>query len=94
MAGGFVGLAGTVIGGAIGLLLALNAATIRAIFGGLQAAGVGGDTFGFFARLPAIVNAGEVIWVLAIAIIVSLAAASYVAFRAAALEPADVLRYE
>jgi lipoprotein-releasing system permease protein len=94
MAGGFVGLAGTAIGGAIGLLLALNAATIRAIFGGLQAAGVGGDTFRFFARLPAIVNAGEVIWVLAIAIIVSLAAASYVAFRAAALEPADVLRYE
>jgi lipoprotein-releasing system permease protein len=94
MAGGFVGLTGTAIGGAIGLMLALNAATIRAIFGGLQAAGVGGDTFGFFARLPAIVNAGEVIWVLAIAIIVSLAAASYVAFRAAALEPADVLRYE
>jgi ABC-type lipoprotein release transport system permease subunit len=33
-------------------------------------------------------------WVLLIAIVVSLAAAAYVAFRAAALEPADVLRYE
>lgn len=94
MAGGFVGLAGTAIGAAIGLLLALNASTVRAIFGGLQSMGIGGDTFGFFARLPAIVNAGEVMWVLLIAIAVSLAAASYVAFRAAALEPAEVLRYE
>jgi ABC-type lipoprotein release transport system permease subunit len=33
-------------------------------------------------------------WVLLIAIVLSLAAAAYVAFRAAALEPADVLRYE
>ena len=94
MAGGFVGLAGTAIGAGIGLLLALNAASIRAIFGGLQAAGIGGDTFGFFARLPAIVSFSEVMSVLLIAIVLSLAAAAYVAFRAAALEPADVLRYE
>ncbi len=94
MAGGFVGLAGTAIGGAIGLLLALNAATVRAIFGGLQSIGIGGDTFAFFARLPAIVSAGEVAWVLIIAVVLSLAAAAYVAFRAAALEPAEVLRYE
>jgi len=94
MAGGFVGLAGTAIGAAIGLLLALNAATIRAMFGALQNAGIGGDTFAFFARLPAIVTASEVFWVLFIAIVVSLAAAAYVAFRAAALEPAEVLRYE
>jgi lipoprotein-releasing system permease protein len=94
MAGGFVGLAGTAIGATIGLLLALNASTIRAIFGGLQAAGIGGDTFGFFARLPAIVDGSEVMWVLVIAVVLSLAAAAYVAFRAAALEPAEVLRYE
>lgn len=94
MAGGFVGLAGTAIGAAIGLLLALNAGAIRAVFGGLQSIGIGGDTFGFFARLPAIVSVGEVIWVLLIAVALSLAAAAYVAFRAAALEPADVLRYE
>jgi len=94
MAGGFVGLAGTGIGAAIGLLLTLNAASIRSLFAGLQAAGIGGDTFGFFARLPAIVSASEVLWVLLIAIVLSLAAAAYVAVRAAALEPADVLRYE
>src|SRR5690606_30218700 len=50
MAGGFVGLAGTAIGAAIGLLLTLNAASIRSLFAGLQTAGIGGDTFGFFAR--------------------------------------------
>lgn len=94
MAGGFVGLAGTGIGAAIGLLLTLNAGSIRSLFAGLQAAGIGGDTFGFFARLPAIVSASEVLWVLLIAIALSLAAAAYVAVRAAALEPADVLRYE
>ena len=94
MAGGFVGLAGTAIGAGIGLLLALNAATIRAVFGGLQAAGIGGETFGFFARLPAVVSAGEVFWVLLIAVALSLSGAAYGAFRAAALEPADVLRYE
>lgn len=94
MAGGFVGLAGTAIGATIGLLLTLNAASIRSLFAGLQAAGIGGDTFGFFARLPAIVSASEVLWVVMIAIVVSLAAAAYVALRAAALEPADVLRYE
>ncbi len=94
MAGGFVGLAGTAIGAVIGLLLALNAGSIRSLFAGLQAAGIGGDTFGFFARLPAIVSASEVFWVVTIAVVVSLAAAAYVALRAAALEPADVLRYE
>ncbi|MGE0154375.1 MAG: lipoprotein-releasing ABC transporter permease subunit [Reyranellaceae bacterium] len=94
MAGGFVGLAGTAIGAAVGLLLALNASSIRSVFRALQEAGIGGDTFGFFARLPAIVSAGEVMWVLAIAVVLSLAAAAYVAFRAAALEPAEVLRYE
>lgn len=94
MAGGFVGLAGTAMGAAIGLLLTLNAASIRSLFAGLQTAGIGGDTFGFFARLPAIVSASEVFWVVIIAVVVSLAAAAYVALRAAALEPADVLRYE
>jgi lipoprotein-releasing system permease protein len=94
MAGGAVGVIGAAIGAALGLLFCLNIRGINDFFAGLKAQGIGGDLAGFFANMPAVLRWSDVITVLLVALLLSLAAAAYVAVRAASLEPAEALRYE
>jgi len=94
MAGGAVGVIGAAIGAGLGLLFCLNIRSINNFFAGMQEQGSGGGLAQFFANMPAVVQWGDVIMVLLVALLLSLAAAAYVAVRAAALEPAEALRYE
>ncbi len=94
MAGGAVGVIGAAFGAALGLLFCLNIHGINGFFAGLQAQGIGGGMSGFLANMPAVLQWGDVIMVLVVALLLCLAAATYVAVRAAALEPAEALRYE
>lgn len=94
MAGAVVGLVGTLIGLVLGLGFSLNAEAIRRVFLALDEAGIRGPLVDFFARLPAIVDPFEVTAIIVMAVLVALAASTYVAFRAARLEPVEALRYE
>ena len=94
MDGAFVGLVGTSLGLALGLLFCDN---IEAIRQGLQHL-VGQDLFSaeiyFLSQLPAKVDVWEVSVVVAISLMLSFLATIYPAYRAAKFDPVEALRYE
>ena len=94
LAGGMIGVAGTAAGTLLGIGFALNIETIRQ---GLQSL-TGTELFSaeiyFLTQLPADVNWMEVVSVVGMALVISLFATLYPAWRAARLDPVEVLRYE
>jgi len=90
-----VGVVGTTIGTALGLLVCANLATLARWLATLLGAGVPGagtSEIAFITQAPARVQAGEVLSVIAIAVVLSLAAAAYPAWRSARVEPVEGLR--
>ncbi len=94
MDGAFIGVVGTAIGLALGLLFCRN---IEAIRRGLEAL-VGRDLFSaeiyFLSKLPAKVDVAEVTTVVVISLLLSFLATLYPAYRAAKMDPVEALRYE
>jgi lipoprotein-releasing system permease protein len=92
--GASVGIIGTVAGSILGIAFSLNIESIRQGIQGL----VGVDLFQaeiyFLSQLPAKVDANEVILVIGMALFLSFLASIYPAWRAARLDPVEVLRYE
>ncbi len=91
-----VGLVGTAIGTALGLLVCANIAALAHVLAALLGGGRGGagSEIEFITQAPARVQAGEVASVIAIALALSLAAAAYPAWRSARVEPVEGLRHE
>ena len=92
--GSIIGLVGTALGAATGLLLAFNA---TAVVAALQRAT--GITFVdpqvyFISELPSEVRAGDVLLVAGVALALGVLATLYPAWRAARTQPADALRHE
>lgn len=94
LTGSAIGVVGTVAGAALGIAFAKNIETVR---GWLQAL-TGTDLFSaeiyFLSQLPAIVNWGEVISIIGMALVLSLLATIYPAMKAARMDPVEALRYE
>ena len=90
-----VGLVGTAIGTALGLLVCAYMKPLALMLGSILG-GVGGGSaeIDFITQAPARVQAGEVLAVVAIAIVLSLVAAAYPAWRSARVEPVEGLRHE
>jgi lipoprotein-releasing system permease protein len=90
-----VGLVGTALGAALGLLVCANMPVLARLLGALT-----GGTSGswieieFITSAPTRVQASEVLTVMAIAILLSLAAAAYPAWRSTRVEPVEGLRHE
>ncbi len=93
LASASVGTIGTILGGALGLLVCANMPAVTAVLswatGSMDGAG---STWA--ANLPVRVDYGEVATVLLIALGLSLVAAMYPAWRAGRLEPVEALRHE
>lgn len=88
-----VGTIGTILGGALGLLVCANMPAVTAILSWATGSMAGGDS-GWVSNLPVRVDAWEVATVLLIALGLSLVAAMYPAWRAGRLEPVEALRHE
>lgn len=90
-----VGMVGTAAGAALGLLICANMPSIGRLLSSLTgAAGGGGAEVDFITSMPVRVQAGEVGMVIGVAILLSLAAAAYPAWRSTRVEPVEGLRHE
>ncbi len=92
--GTLIGLSGTLIGLALGLLIAFN---LGAIVGFVESVFnmrfVAPDVY-FISELPSKVRSGDVIRICSVAFILAVLATIYPALRAAATNPAEALRHE
>ena len=92
-----VGLAGTAIGAVLGLLICANMETVAHLLAvGLEAGGPGAgwSEIEFITAAPARVQTSEVVAVIVIAVLLSLGAAAYPAWRSTRVEPVEGLRHE
>lgn len=92
--GTVIGVVGTLIGGVLGVIAAIN---VSAVVGWLERT-TGQHIFTsdvyFISNLPSDLQAGDVIMICSAGLILSFLATVYPAWRAAQIEPAYALRYE
>ena len=88
------GVFGTLLGAAGGILLAMNIGALTRWFEGALNALLAPNDVYMIAHLSAELQWGDVALVCASALVVSLLATLYPAWRASRVQPADVLRYE
>ncbi len=89
-----VGVIGTLAGFLLGLLIAENIEFVRLFFQWLTSTELFSPEIYFLSQLPAIVEPGEVVSVVLMALGLSFLATIYPSWRAARLDPVEVLRYE
>lgn len=94
IAGASVGVAGTLAGFALGVVLADNVESINRFMSGLTGVKLFDPVIYFLSELPAEINNGEVAAVVVSALIISFLAPIYPAWRAAKTDPVEALRYE
>jgi len=94
MTGSSVGVIGTATGAGLGISFALNIETIRQWIQSLSGTDLFSAEIYFLSQLPARIDSGETISVVVIALTLSFLASIYPAWRAARLDPVEVLRYE
>ncbi len=92
--GASIGVAGTIAGCALGLLLASNVETLRQFLNRLLNANFFPAELYFLSRLPSSVDIRDVAAIAAMALILSVLATLYPSWRAAKLDPVEALRYE
>ena len=94
LTGSAIGIIGSIIGGTLGISFATNIETIRQWIQKLSGTELFPAEIYFLSRLPAKIDAMEVILVMGVALSFSFIAALYPAWRATRLDPVEVLRYE
>jgi lipoprotein-releasing system permease protein len=94
LTGASVGVAGTIAGAVLGISFALNIETIRQGIQSLTGTELFSAEIYFLSKLPAQIDWSEVVVVVSMAIILSILATLYPAWRAAKLDPVEALRYE
>ena len=94
MTGASIGMFGTLAGSTLGILFAVNIEHIRRFLESLSGTELFSPEIYFLSKLPAIIDWGEVITVVLMALVLSLLATIYPAWRASNLDPVEALRYE
>ncbi|HVI99227.1 MAG TPA: ABC transporter permease [Sphingomonas sp.] len=92
--GSVIGGIGTVVGLAIGLGLVLSKAPLSAALGAQMASNAAPTGYGVFLDMPFIIGPLELVGIVVMTLIGTVLATLFPANRAAAVDPAEVLRYE
>jgi lipoprotein-releasing system permease protein len=85
---------GVALGVAVGSLVGYYAGAIAAFFERLFRFEIFSSEVYIISRIPSELHADQILWIAGIAMIITLAATIYPAFRASRVPPADALRYE
>jgi lipoprotein-releasing system permease protein len=94
LAGMTIGTLGTAIGFALGLAFALNIDTIRRFLERFTGAELWSAEIRFLSQLPAKVETGDVVSVVAMALVLAFLATLVPSWRASQLDPVEALRRE
>jgi lipoprotein-releasing system permease protein len=94
MTGAAIGVAGTLGGMLLGVLVCTYIEEIRQFFSRLTQTDLFPAEFYFLSRLPAVMDPRDVMTVVGLALVLSLLATIYPAWKAAKLDPVEALRYE
>jgi lipoprotein-releasing system permease protein len=93
IAGASIGVTGTLLGFAIGVLFCANIENIRQALSRLTGTTLFDPTIYFLSKMPAEMDPGEVTAVVVMALTLTLLATLYPSWRAARLDPVEALRY-
>ena len=94
LCGASVGVLGTAVGFALGMLFCVNIEGIRQALQALTGTELFSPEVYFLSQLPAVVDPNEVAQVVAMGLVLSLLATIYPSWRAARLDPVEALRNE
>ena len=92
--GASIGVAGTIAGCLLGLIVANNVEEFRQMLNHLLNANLFPAELYFLSRLPSVVDPSEVLAVVVMTLTLSVLATIYPSWRAAKLDPVEALRYE
>ena len=94
ISGASIGVIGTILGFLIGVVFCANIEGIRQFLSSLTGTTLFNPEIYFLSRMPAELDTGEVIAVVAMALGLTFLATLYPSWRAARLDPVEALRYE
>ena len=94
MTGAAIGVAGTIAGFLLGVVVCLNIESIRQFFSWVSGTVIFDPELYFLSQLPADMETGETLTVLFVALGLSFIATLIPSWRASRLDPVQALRYE